>query len=113
MLDFQKPIRTRDGREVIIYDNCVKEAFFCIHGRLVGGNSPLAWTKEGEYHIDIESELDLVNVPEKMVIFLNIYKEYVAASFSESDAVRNATMTAKEGPACLKVAHRVEVELWL
>lgn len=112
MLDFKELIQTRDGREVIIYDNCVKGTIYCIHGRIVGNTTPTTWTKEGTYYGGLAgSGLDLVNVREKLEIFLNIYKEYVAASFSESDAMRNATMTAKEGPACLKVAHRVEVEL--
>jgi len=66
--DVNKPLSTRDGREVRIYETD-RNAAFPIAGAFkngVGEWSPLQWRADGKYVNDsaIESSLDLVNKPE-------------------------------------------------
>ena len=75
MIDFKKAVRTRDGREVKIYDT---EAGGCypIHGafRSTDGDWEVStWTREGMFAGDRESHLDLVEGSGEHEIWLNIY----------------------------------------
>jgi hypothetical protein len=90
--DPTKPCRTRDGRKVVIYctdapgDNP-------IHGRIEGCTMLVLWTLLGSYDYDDgeEHKYDLVNIPQKQELWLNIYPtsvmpEIVAAHKTKHEA---------------------------
>ena len=87
MIDFDKPVQTRDGRKVRI---------LCTDGPgdtpiigLVDGNSyPSIW-KEGGKHAS--SPTDLVNVPETRVVWLNVEKNAVYPHDTMEDAIEGGT----------------------
>lgn len=69
MLDFDKPLQTRDGREVRIYSREGNTNGY-IHGavREQHGWSQYAWTREGSGSYNV-AWMDLVNVPPKPLEF--------------------------------------------
>lgn len=72
-LDLNKPIRTRDGREVVIY--CTDApGDYPIHGRVEGEDSPRGWTLTGAWNIFANISSDLINVPEPVEVWVNIYR---------------------------------------
>jgi len=71
-LDLTKPIVCRDGVVPTIY--CTDApGRYPIHGRRPDNDAAMCWTENGEYNPRLPMpELDLVNVPEPLVVWLNI-----------------------------------------
>ena len=82
MIDFDKPLTTRDGDEVIIYVKHKDDegGEYPIHGAYKDGAGVwemVTWTKEGKFFKKDRSDndLDLINMKEELSIsgFVNIY----------------------------------------
>lgn len=65
MLDFTKPVQTRDGRKVVIYTT-EAPGTWPVHGRIEGTMEPWCWGRTGTFGI-APSPCDLINTPPKMV----------------------------------------------
>jgi|GEM_PF-6923178 len=78
-LDLTKPLQTRDGRQVRIL--CVDRAApKCIVGLLVNDvrqqgehQRLLTWYRSGAHSPRYQSPLDLVNTPQEVVTYSNVY----------------------------------------
>lgn len=75
MIDFTKPVQTRDGRQVRIYATDGAEPY-CIHGATEcnGKWCSTSWQRDGSFtHSGKVDNTDLVNVSRKVTLWLNIY----------------------------------------
>ena len=72
MIDFTKPVQTRDGRPVEIVMTNLR-GLFAVAG-YIGTNIDLSrWTCDGKYYLEQgESSLDLINVPEPVELWVNL-----------------------------------------
>ena len=76
MVDFSKPIQTRDGRSVEIITMKGRNSF-----PVVGyvSESLDSWTAEGYYRLDKEFDrLDIINIPEPTIVYLRVLDNGVA-----------------------------------
>jgi hypothetical protein len=73
MLDFTKPIKTRSGKDVeILTTNC--RGKYCVYGNVEGRGNTSAWAIDGLYLCESQpDELDLLNVPDTIVKYINVY----------------------------------------
>ncbi|MBB6253037.1 hypothetical protein [Nitrospirillum iridis] len=76
MLDFTKPVQTRDGREVVILST--EAPGICpIVGYLKGEMTLRRWCRGGSYVVDAYAEhpMDLIQVPQpfKVIRYINVY----------------------------------------
>ena len=100
--DPKKPCQTRDGRKVIIY--CTDAPGDCpIHGRIEGQSRPDCWRITGIFAPEsLEMISDLVNIPEKIIRWINVYNksgEFLSyKSKAEADYAAGSRRTA-----CIKV----------
>lgn len=103
--DLTKPLQTRDGREVRIYATDAGGEY-PIHGAVKEGQGWLheGWSIRGELVRGLERCLDLVNVPQKNVRYLNIYP-------AEMDVIRtHATKELADSVAAIGRIACVRVE---
>lgn len=73
-IDWTKPVQTRDGRKVTIYTTeCrrPKPVLGVVHWDEY--DEIYNWFTDGTHSCGIEMAIDLVNVPEKHVRYINIY----------------------------------------
>lgn len=89
MIDPKKQYRTRDGREVRIYDvNCGGD--WPIHGAHYDGGrwSVCAWKKKGRIFDDGECSLDLIEVRLRIQreVWVNVYPECSSIYHSKDEA---------------------------
>jgi hypothetical protein len=106
--DLNKPYRTRDGREAWAVRS-PKPLGYDGEYELVGwieeieGERPVeAWTKEGRYDSegsDINDDLDLVNVPERHVGWVNIYAGVVHSHVDGRIPFHTGVIFESEGEA--------------
>lgn len=75
-LDLNKPIKTRDGRDVRIICTDRKSKYFTIVALITNQYKEdyFSYTKDGEFYYGEENSRDLVNVKEKKTGWVNIYK---------------------------------------
>ena len=109
MIDFNKPVQTRDGRKVRILctdmdgepDTVVGIVGDGPHNELVH-----SWKANGHFMFDdVEEPLDLINVPETRVVWVNMYPDGVASFYSmKEDADGRA---ASDRHACIRVEYTV------
>jgi 3-methyladenine DNA glycosylase Mpg len=71
-LDFTKPIQTRDGKPVEIITTNARGAK-PVKGYIGKSEILDAWNKDGIFG-SMPSDFDLVNGPEQVTIYLNVYK---------------------------------------
>jgi len=75
MIDWSKPVQTRDGREVVIYTTTAENKELPIVGVILDWNGCPSdveqWYPTGAGFNGVETPQDLVNVPE--TVFANIY----------------------------------------
>ncbi len=75
MIDFKKPVQTKDGEKVRIY--CTDAlGDYPVHGAIIRGSTstPYSWTLGGLFcKTNPGSDFDLVNVPEEKFCYVNIY----------------------------------------
>lgn len=103
MIDFNKPLQTRDGREVRV---------LCTDGpgaRPVVGyvdNMPLVyeWAISGKNQSRSEESIhDLINVPETKVVWMNCYPNQGFGCKEAADACAN-----HDREACIRVPYTVD-----
>ena len=107
MIDWTKPVQTREGRKVTIYCTDVPGGY-PVHGRIDGSDSPLSWTISGRLIDSRSGPDDLVNGPPKMIkvdCWINVYPDEVQIHASRFDANDNAL---ESRVACIHVVREVE-----
>lgn len=71
-IDWFKPVQTEDGRAVTIFaTEAVGE--YPVVGQIAGSDVVLRWRLSGESTMTRCRSLDIKNVPEKRVVYLNMY----------------------------------------
>ena len=92
MTDFTKPVQTRDGRKVrtLCTDRLGYESVVCLITEEGGREVVACRTSDGRFRTDKESKRDLINVPGKRVVWVNMYPRdctyKMEVSRTESDA---------------------------
>lgn len=100
-LNLSRPVQTRDGRKVRII--CTDGPAFCgeqpITGFIEGNNIADNWQAGGNYWRkctigQLDQSKDLINVPEKRVVWVNIYEQplAIAAHGSRGTADKSASV---------------------
>ena len=78
MIDLTKPVQTRDGRKVRVLCTDGPEEF-PIAGYVEGATMPSIWASDGKFNPRSNcAYLDLINVPEKRVVWVNMYPSKIA-----------------------------------
>ena len=72
MTDFTKPVQTHSGLPVTIITTEGRGEFQVI-GYIGDSVGVSIWYKSGKYYSNADGDLDLINVPEKRVIYMNGY----------------------------------------
>ena len=97
-IDWDKPYTTRDGREVLIYTMSSRIGTYPIRGEVkshAGDWNESSWTSVGMWsHERHAPEDDLVNVPQKHTVWVNVYRESVNEDHchnSKDEADANST----------------------
>ena len=112
VLDLNKPVQTRDGRKVRVLATDRKGAHYPVLGLLTQADDEEtveSWTLAGEFYSGDTDEADLVNVPEKIVGYLNVYgtrSQYGQTSYRlyDSRAIADAEADDMRGRiACIRV----------
>lgn len=99
MIDFTKPIETRDGRTIrILCTN--RSGKFPIVGLLDEKEDLLSWHVDGYFYEDKESLLDLVNVPVRKILYGNVYLHGVCLHETLDDA---------KNSKCISLSGRIEL----
>lgn len=105
--DPTKPVQTRDGRKARIVDTNYKGGPKSILA-IVTLNSTLeaahAYNKDGSYLTNMTQDLDLINIPEKYTLWVNLYADR-GSMFTHSHSSRaQADVNAGASRiACVKV----------
>ena len=113
VLDLTKPVQTRDGEPVRILATDAKGSYpvvGLVYESEAGEDEAEFWTAAGHYYAaGMESGFDLVNVPEKLVGYLNVYgtrSQYGQTSYRlyGSRAIADAEADDMRGRiACIRV----------
>ncbi len=95
MIDFTKPVQTREGRAVRIL--CVDgPGEQPIAGYVAGDNHPSAWSTNGHYYLNQSGprDSDLVNVAVKRRGWVNLFRDhsdvYVSTVFPDKELALRA-----------------------
>lgn len=73
MIDFTRPVRTKDGSKVrVLCTDCPGK--YPVIGIIEGDNEPRNWTLEGRFHSQ-EHSWDLENEPQRIKKYANIYRD--------------------------------------
>lgn len=102
MIDWTKPVQTRDGRSVRILctDGCVNE--WPIVGYIGKDVMPTAWRPSGSVgQPTAKYSGDLINVPEKRVAWVNIYANQSPTRQHADDVGHSSRI------ACIRVEYEV------
>jgi hypothetical protein len=105
MIDFTKPVQTRDGRPVEIITTKGRS-----HQPVLGyiEDNVLAdyWSAGGEYiGAGTVSEVDLINVPEPVVWWVNVYPERCGAVVQHASLAPAQKFARGDRLALLKLAY--------
>lgn len=72
-LSRNRPVRTRDGREVTIY-TWDAPGLYPIHGHIKDSEIPSAWTATGSISNSFNAADDLVQPPQTVVQYCDLYR---------------------------------------
>ncbi len=73
-IDFTKPLKTRGGRDVTLVTTTARDTRYPVLAYLGESTSLSMYTSEGKFYFDgSESDCDLMNVPEEIVMYMNVY----------------------------------------
>lgn len=110
-LDFTRPIKTRDGRDVVIYCTDAPDEDYPVHGRVGNGkDGPLTWMLDGTYlKGGPPATKDLVQPPTKISVrgFINVYRSNSTGKFF----VGGVTTEPKTFEQSNMVAHNVSITI--
>lgn len=105
MININKKYKTRDGREVRIY-NTDGTRPFTVHGAIKFDNgwAPKTWTRNGSScDSAIQSGSDLVEVKEKIVKWVNVYPSLGVLTMYNTLEEANAAYNDRNRIACIKI----------
>lgn len=110
MIDFGKPITTRCGYPVEIWTTKAAELIYPVQGSVLIGTKrkKWGWTSEGcaFSYGDFHSDFDLINPPEEIEGWVNIYNEdkrfYAFELHNNREIARGADFDNK-AIACIKI----------
>lgn len=111
MIDLTKPVQTRDGRKVRVLCTDRKGSSNSIVGLIVleGGKEYVqTWEANGNFVTSGDAPADLINVPDKRVVWVNMYPGPImsAEASSRKQADNNATNNDRR-EACIRVEYEV------
>ena len=107
-IDWIKPVQTRDGRKVrvLCIDKAGERSVVGLVVHETAGETIYAWYASGNYMSNTHN-LDLINVPEKRVAWVNMYPDKNALGVpckSRDEADKDA---AHDREACVRVEYEV------
>lgn len=106
MIDWNKPVQTRDGREVRIWTRHAQADTRCpIRGEYRSAND-VGWIEARWNEAGIHSLIkgvDLVNVPEKRVVCVNTYSNHTGVGVESREAADKLALD--ERLACIRVEY--------
>lgn len=107
MIDLTKPVQTRDGRRVRVLCTDVKGESNSVVGLVDGGNTETCqiWHGDGSYIPNSESSQDLINGPEKRVVWVNMYPSKIAQPHTSK--INADTRAGHDREACIRVEYEV------
>jgi len=88
MLDINKPVQTRDGRKARIIATD-KKGNYPIIALIDEDETIISCTKKGNRFIKCENKMDLINVPKKRYLYINVYKNDLCVHKSQLEAQKN------------------------
>jgi len=100
MVNWKKPIQTKDERKARLVTDKNNTHHFPMGVVITnsdGSEDYRTYTNEGRYDIDKEHKLDIINVPEKRYVYLNVYKDCVVKhnSIAKADVMASSDRIAK------------------
>lgn len=98
MIDINKPVQTRDGRKVEIKDQNLTGEYpiLGVITNEIGSRSYETWTLGGKHFSDDSKphESDLINAPERVERWVNVYAPQNARAVSQVDSLAEARACA-------------------
>jgi len=73
-IDWNKPVQTKDGRK-FFYLGRIPHVRLPIVGYIEGDDVPGQWPADGRINHNFDSNNDLINVPEKHKLWVNVYRD--------------------------------------
>ena len=112
-IDFDKPVQTRDGREVRIYTTEGKTKHYPVIGELcsdgnwhvrtwTSGGTDIRWSSSTVVGLKDEGG-DLINVPEKHTVWINFYRGAASLSIHHADKASADEAVTEGRIACIEV----------
>ena len=100
MIDWTKAVQTRDGRKVEILGTGGRGSYPVVG--YVGDSTVIReWHINGSWCSPTRpAPLDLINVPETRVVWVNVYEDYIGGGKSKEEADENA---GADRLACIRV----------
>ena len=100
MIDLDKPVQTRDGREAKVHTVDGKDDLYPVVGEVKkhSGWEVERWTMAGALSVSGESLLDLVNVPQKHTKWILISQAYNGVLWGQLYASEPETHCKPESP---------------
>lgn len=115
--DLTKPVQTRKGQAVRIIATDAKDAKYPVIGLRMteeGGESTESWTVDGIFQVGASwRDLDLVNVPEKLVRYVNFYRTGAhpwGMTYTQNATAEQAEDRSDQSSKCCIARIRVEFE---
>lgn len=89
-IDFTKPVQTKKGKLPALILSTNARGNYPNIGHIGDGNVLIQWDSKGQSEPKYGGDYDLENVPEKKVMYVNIYKDGSAEGYeSKKDAIKN------------------------
>ncbi len=115
MLDLNKPLQTRSGREAKLVEICEDFSIVAAVKGEAASWSIVGYCETGRYHPHCgESPMDLVNPEEKRVLYYNVYDEGFGSGFQSREGAERIGELAGNSLDILKLTFGqtyVEVEV--
>jgi hypothetical protein len=109
-LDLNKPVQTRDGRKARIICTDRKSVMYQVVALVESSDGSeegaCSYTKTGQYHAGYQDQSDLVNVPEKRTVYLNMYEDGREIRIHKTREAADKS-AAESREACVKVPYTV------
>lgn len=112
MIDLTKPVQTRDGRKALIVTTKLHDRTFPVAAEIeIDGDSQHTtvntFTVDGHYMNDgSQRNGDLINVPDKRVVWVNMYPDVVCKGFASKHG-SDTLDKGKQREACVRVEYEV------
>lgn len=109
MIDLTKPVQTRDGRRVRILCADAKGDFPIIGAveERDGTERSGSWMRDGRYLCTGPSTSDLLNLPEKRPVWVNVYPPGVQRDYYHPDKASADSFATSSRIACIEVIYKV------